>query len=264
MFYPKDIMSLRLFIKKITEEKLSYYVIGNGTNLLINDRHFDEVFINLKDICKIGKINKKMFFIPSGINSSKAALFLAKKGYKNAEFLSIIPGTIGGAIYMNAGAYNSSISDIIKYVLYLDPLNDLILLKKEDCMFDYRTSIFSKRKGIILGAIIEVDNAKFKYAPLEKIKTLVKNKKETQPLNTKCAGSTFKNPKDMASWEIVERLGFKGTNINDAYVSNKHANFIINNGNATFDDIYTLIKKIKKKAKEDLDIDLEYEWKILE
>ena len=257
-------MSLRLFIKKLKEENLAYYVIGKGTNLLINDRYFKEVFISLKDINKICKINEKMFFIPAGINSSKASFMLSEKGYTNAEFLSVIPGTIGGAIYMNAGAYNSSISDIIKNVLYLDPLDDLILLKKEDCKFGYRTSVFSKRHGIILGAIIEVENARFKSAPLEKIRTLVEKKKESQPISTKCAGSTFKNPKDMSSWEIVERLGFKGMNIKDAYVSNKHANFIINNGNATFDDIYTLIKNIKAKAKEKLNIDLEYEWKILE
>lgn len=263
MFFPKDIMSLRTFYKEIKQRNIAFYIIGKGTNLLINERFFNSVFINLSLINRIGKISKTRYYIPSGITASKAALTLAQKGLTKCEFLSVIPGSIGGAIYMNAGAYSYSISDIIEYVVYLDFDNDLQLIKKEDCFFKYRSSCFKNRNGIIIGAIVNLQQSRSLKAPLEKIKYYVSCKKETQPLNKKSAGSTFKNNDTIYAWKVIDKLGYRGKKLGGAKISEKHTNFIINDSNATFNDIYELMMLIKDEAKNKLDVMLECEWEIL-
>lgn len=263
MYFPKDIASLRRVYKYIIDNDIMYFIIGNGTNVLINERYFNQVFINLKNIDIFEKINDSKYLISSGKTSSKVAYELSKKGYTGLEFLSVIPGSIGGAIYMNAGAYNKEMIDIIEYVLFINEKAELVLMNKDECLFNYRTSVFQKMQGIIVGVIINIKKSKYKEAPIQKIREYVSNKKENQPLGQNNAGSTFKNLPNVNAWQIVDKLGYRGKTYGGAKVSNKHTNFIINNNGATFDDIYNLTMEIKEKAKEVLDIDLECEWKII-
>lgn len=263
MFFPKDIDSVKKVYRYILNNNLSYFIIGNGTNLLINERYFNQVFINLKNIKTFHKLNSNHFFIGAGCTGSKIALELSKKGYSGLEFLGVIPGTIGGAIYMNAGAYSFDVSKVTDYVLILNEKAELKLINKNNCMFGYRSSIFQKQKSIILGIIVNVRKTKYKDAPYSKIKYYASNKKNTQPLDKKNAGSTFKNSDSVNAWQVIDKLGYRGKSLGGAKVSNKHANFIVNNDQATFNDIYTLTKQIQKDAKEILNIDLEYEWEIL-
>lgn len=264
MYFPKDIYSLRLVYEYIINNSIDFYIIGNGTNLVINNRYFNKVFINLKELNKIYYLDDNKILILSGVRSMKAAYMLGKRGYTKQEFLSVIPGSIGGSIYMNAGAFNNSIDNIIENVLILDSCSKLKLLKKEECDFSYRKSIFMKdSKVIILGGIFKLLKAQRKDTPLKLIKEYVSSKRKIQPLHLRSAGSTFKNPKEICAWELVDKLGYRGSELGGAKVSQMHSNFLINNNHATFNDIYNLMFEITLKAKETYNIDLECEWQIL-
>lgn len=263
MYFPKDIFSLRRVYKYLIKYKLDYFIIGNGTNLVINDRYFDQVFINLKELKNTYFLKNNNILVLSGKSLPTLSLELAKKRYTKAEFLSVIPGTIGGAIYMNAGSFNQEISEIIQSVLVLDEEGELKLIDKEYCDFKYRSSIFRKRKMIIIGAILKLKKVSSKDEGISKIKYYQSSKKDIQPLNVKSAGSTFKNTSSVKAWEIVEKLGFRGKVNGGAKVNEKHTNFLVNHNHASFKDIYELMEEITKKAKEVYDISLECEWEII-
>lgn len=263
LYKPYTLDDLFVAYRYIIEENIPYYIIGNGSNILASDKVFNIVVISLKELNKITRITNNKFIVGSGVLTNKLAFELAKQGYTKQEFLSVIPGTIGGAIYMNAGAYNSSMEDIVYDVTYLTEKGKLITLSKKELDFEYRSSIFKKLKGIIVSVTIELDKALVKNAPLEKIATYKRNKKETQPINVLSAGSTFKNINDLKAWQIVDKLGYRGYIYNGVMVSTNHSNYIINNGNATYNDMITLLNIIKKEAKEKLNIELECEWEII-
>lgn len=263
MYFPKDIYSLRKVYKYILDNKIDYFVIGNGTNLIINDRYFDQVFINLKDLNNTYFLNNNNVLVLSGKSLPTFSLEVAKRKYTKAEFLSVIPGSIGGAIYMNAGAFNQEISDIIESVLILDEEGKLCLISKEDCLFNYRTSIFKERGTIILGGIFKLKKVSSKEETINKIRFYRSSKKDVQPLNVKSAGSTFKNTNNIKAWEIIDNLGYRGKTKGGAKVNEKHTNFLVNHNHASFNDIYELMNEITSKAKEVYDINLECEWEIL-
>lgn len=263
MYFPKDIYSLRKIYKYIIKHKLEYFVIGKGTNLVINESYFNQVFINLKHLNDYFYLKDDKVLILSGNISSKIAYHLASLGYSGCEFLSVIPGTIGGAIYMNAGAYDSQMSDIIDSVLVIDNTGHLKLIKNSDCEFSYRKSIFKIQKFIILGATLKLIKVDSKEIPLEKIRHYVSSKKDNQPLNAKSAGSAFLNPNGIQAWKLIDQMGYRGKCIGGAKVSEKHTNFLINHNHASFSDIYNLMLDITYHAKEKYDVDLECEWEIL-
>lgn len=261
-YLPRNLDDLIIAFRFIIQEKIPYLVIGKGSNLLVSDREFDVVVINLKNICKIIQVDKNKFIIGAGINNATLSYQLAKIGYTGIEFLSVIPGTIGGSIYMNASAYGSSISDIVKEITYLDSDGKLINIVNKDVNFSYRYSIFQEKKVIITNVLIEVKNLKNNNLPLEKIHTLKNNKKETQPLAFASAGSTFKNGINYNAWEIIDKLGYRGYSENGIMVSKTHTNYLINIKDAKFNDMVNFINKIKLEAKQKYNIDLECEWEI--
>jgi len=193
----------------------------------------------------------------------KLALKTANLGLSGLEFASGIPGTIGGALYMNAGAYNSSMSDIILETQVLDENLNIITLTNQQLNFGYRYSILKQKDYICLNA-----KMKLKKRNKEEILNIIKTRKEkrlqSQPLEFPSAGSVFRNPEGMYAGKLIEDLGLKGENIGDAYISEKHANFIINKGNASGEDIDKLITLIKKQVKEEYDIELINEQEIIE
>lgn len=264
LYRPKNLDDLILSFKYIIENKIPYFVIGNGSNILASDHNFKMIVISLKNLSKITKIKNNLFLVEAGISDNNLSLYLAKLGYTKCEFLSIIPGTLGGAIYMNAGAYNMEIKDIIKEVTYISGDGKLITKTKDELEFSYRSSIFKNEKAIIVSALIEVEEANIKSYPKEKIATLRSIKKDIQPINLLSAGSTFKNGTNYEAWKVVDNLGYRGYSINDAMVSTLHTNYIVNSGNATYQDMIELITKIKIDAKEKYNIDLECEWEILD
>ena len=263
MYFPKDIYSLRKVYKYVIQNNYDYFIIGKGTNLVIDECYFNKVFINLKKLDQYFYLKDNKVLVLSGAFSSKIAYTLAKHKYTGCEFLSVIPGTIGGAVYMNAGAYNNQMSDIIDSVLIIDNDGHLKLIKNNECGFAYRYSNFKKEKNIILGTILKLKKVDNEKIPLEKIRLYVSNKKDNQPLNAKSAGSTFLNPKGVQAWELIDKIGYRGKVFGGAKVSEKHANFLINHNHASFSDIYNLMLEITLNVKNHCNIDLECEWEIL-
>jgi len=193
---------------------------------------------------------------------NKLALTLINKGYKGLEWASGIPGTVGGSIYGNAGCYGSSISEVLINATIYDGEN-IIKLTNEELNFKYRYSLLKENKNyIILSCEFKIEKSN-----IEELKEIVfdrtKKRIETQDLSHPSCGSVFRNPEGTSSWKLIDGVGLKGYNINGAMVSNKHANFIINNGNATGKDIIELIKLIKEEVKKKYNIDLVLEQEII-
>lgn len=253
---PKSDVALMRVIHILNEEKIPYYVLGRGSNLLFGDQDFHGAVINLD------RTLNECYFEPDGTVIAQAGcslIRLANEAMKHSlsglEFASGIPGSVGGGLFMNAGAYKSDLSQILIDVCVLKE-NRIEWMKKENLEYAYRHSIFQKnRDWTILAArfqLFEKDK--------EEILNLMNSRKErrfaSQPLDRPCAGSTFRNPEEMPAWKIIDELGFRGMKKGGAQVSEKHSNFIVNVGDAKAEDVYFLIREIKKKAKEVYDIDL--------
>jgi len=261
IIYPNNIEDLIELLKHLKKEKTKYLVIGNGSNLILK-KDYNGVIIKLDKFDQL-EINDDIVTVGAGYSLMKLALKTANLGLSGLEFASGIPGTIGGALYMNAGAYNSSMSDIILETQVLDENLNIITLTNQQLNFGYRYSILKQKDYICLNA-----KMKLKKRNKEEILNIIKTRKEkrlqSQPLEFPSAGSVFRNPEGMYAGKLIEDLGLKGENIGDAYISEKHANFIINKGNASGEDIDKLITLIKKQVKEEYDIELINEQEIIE
>ena len=242
-------------------DKIKYTIIGVGSNLLVRDSGYDGLIIKLgKNFNRI-KIKKNFLSVGAGVLDLNLAKFALKNSIKDFEFFAGIPGTIGGAVIMNAGCYGAKTSDNLNRVLLLNANGEIKYKYLEELNLKYRSSTIGKN-SIILQA-----DFNFEYSSHEKI--LKKNKyvkskrKETQPIKEKTSGSTFKNPKSGFAAELIEKAGCKGMKVGDASVSYMHSNFIINNGTATASDIENLAEKVKNRVKEVHGVELEWEIKIL-
>lgn len=264
LYRPTCLDDLILGYRYICKNNLDYFVIGNGSNILASDKEYSGIVISLKDLTKVTQISDNKFIVSGGISSAKFSFELAKLGFTGAEFLSVIPGTIGGAIYMNSGAYGKEMKDIVKEVTFLNESGKLDVIDITEMDFSYRNSVFKRLKGIIISAVIEVKFSYIKNLAFEKIATYKKNKKNTQPINLLSAGSTFKNGTDFNAWSIIDELGYRGYVLNNVMVSTAHTNYLVNLGNASFSNMVELIKKIQNDAKEKMNIDLECEWEIID
>lgn len=266
IFYmPADLDTLMTAYHYILANQLPYLVIGNGSNMLVNDRAISVIVISLKNLNEVTKIDEVTYRVAAGIKAPVLAGRMAEAGLTNGEFMSVIPGTIGGLTYMNAGAYKKCMADIITSITYLDDKGSLKTIENVDNLlhFSYRHSIFKEIPGIIVYVTIKLEKAKHIDDPHNKIKKYLQTKKETQPLTRGNAGSTFKNSENGSTWKIIDQLGYRGYRIGGAKVSEKHANFLINDDEATFEEMELLINKIQQSAKEKLNIDLECEWEII-
>lgn len=250
-------------IKICNENKLKYFVIGNGSNLLVSDEGYNGVIIKLKrEFSKI-EVNENKLTIQSGAKLSEVFKVTLDNSLKGFEFASGIPGTIGGAIYMNAGAYGNEMKDVVEYVEVIDIDNlKVIKLNLEDLEFGYRKSIIQRKNFIVTSVTLNLD-----FGDKKEIKSIYEDLNERrnskQPMDFKSAGSTFKRPNGYFASKLIEDSGLKGHSINDAQVSEKHAGFVINRGNASCDDILNLVNHIKKVVFDKFNVELEMEIKIL-
>jgi len=258
----KTLDELKYVLKIAKQEKFPITIIGNGSNVLVKDNGIRGIVIklNFKDMAMI---DEETFNVGAGVQ----LILLAREAFQRLltglEFASGIPGTIGGAIKMNAGAYGGQMSDIVVTTTYLDENMELKTINNEEHNFRYRKSIFAENeKYIIISSII-----KLKKGKLEDIKKAMfentNSRIEKQPINYPSAGSTFKRGEGYIAAKLIDDAGLKGYNIGDAYVSEKHAGFIVNKGNATAKDICSLIEHIKKVVYEKFKVELELEIKIL-
>ncbi|MGM9834524.1 MAG: UDP-N-acetylmuramate dehydrogenase [Bacilli bacterium] len=254
---PYSISDLQQAIRYLKDNNIKYFIIGNGSNLVLSSKLNDIVFIKLTNISAIA-VHKEynIVYAEAGAMLPKLASISIENELTGLEFAMGIPGTIGGSIVGNAGAYNSCILDYVKNVTILDDNLEIKTLEHEDIKYGYRTSMFKEKKNCVILA------AKFylKNGDKENSLALVEERRikrlETQPLEYPSAGSVFRNPKGDYAGAIIENCKLKGISIGGATVSTKHANFIINDNNATSEDVYNLINHVHKVVLEETKVDL--------
>jgi len=259
---PSNKQDLIDIVRLSKEHKQTVTIIGSGSNLLISDHGIKGVVISIKHCLRTINIDVDKIYVECGIMLGKMVKESMKHDLKGLENLIGVPGTLGGALMMNAGAWGGEISENLETVELLNERNEIQVLSKADIDFSYRSSSFSK-DIILLSATF-----KLKKSPKEIIQDnfdLAKlGRKNTQPLNYRSAGSVFKNPSTKHSaGMLIDQSGLKGFSIGGAKISNKHANFFVNNGNAKADDMLSLIKKAKNTVKEKFNIELNLEVKLL-
>ena len=243
--YPNNINNLKQMLKLIHKYNIKYFILGKGSNTLFSDKEFNGVIIKLDKLNNF-KIKQTEIYVESGMILSKLVQASVKNELTGLEFAIGIPGTIGGAIYMNAGAYGNNMSNIVKSVIVLNEKFQIKEIPLEKLKFDYRYSIFQDNKNLICVAA----NIKLEHGNHDEIASKIKEnllkRKNSQPLEYPSAGSVFRNPKGNYAGKIIEELGLKGKIIGGAEISTKHANFIINkNNNASSSDILNLIKLVQ-------------------
>lgn len=260
--YPNNINNLKQLLKLIHKHNIKYFILGKGSNTLFSDKEFNGVIIKLDKLNNF-KIKETEIYVESGMILSKLVQASVKNELTGLEFAIGIPGTIGGAIYMNAGAYGNNMSNIVKNVIVLNEKLQIVEIPLEKLKFDYRYSIFQANKNLIcVAANIKLEHGNHDEI-VSKIKENLLKRKNSQPLEYPSAGSVFRNPEGNYAGKIIEELGLKGKNIGGAEISTKHANFIINKNNASSSDILNLIKLVQKEAKDKYKIDLKLEQQLV-
>lgn len=259
---PRSIEEIRQIIEVVKENKVPYYVVGNGSNLLVSDDGYRGVIINLFN-------NFSDITVEGNTITASAGALLGKIGYtalKNSltgfEFATGIPGTLGGAVVMNAGAYGGEMKDVLSEVTVLTKEGELLTLKADELELGYRTSIIAKKDYIVLEGKIQL-----KPGEPDKIKAVIDDlafrRRDKQPLEYPSAGSTFKRPKDNFAGKLIMDAGLRGYTSGGAMVSDKHCGFVINKGDATCEDVIKLTDHVKEEVKNQFGIELELEVKKL-
>lgn len=257
--YPKNVSSLITLLKILNMNNIKYKILGNGSNLLFSDDDFDGIIIKLDEFNDVSFLSNNRIRVGAGFSLMKLSLMAAKKGLAGLEFAAGIPGTIGGAIFMNAGAYKSDMGYVVQQVKVLTPDFRVITLENREMDFHYRTSYLQKNpKYICLEVVLKLAKGE-REAIEEVIKERRNRRMESQPLEYPSAGSVFRNPEGYYAGQLIEELGYKGHRNGGAMVSSKHANFIINYDHATGREIRDLILEVHDKVLEKHGIDMKIE-----
>ena len=253
--YPENTLSLQGVMNKLNQNHIPYKVIGKGSNLLCSDEPFDGVIIRLDRYLCNAYFDNEHLVAEAGCSIIALSYEAMKNELSGLEFASGIPGTVGGVTFMNAGAYKSSMADVIDSVsVYRD--GKIEWIQNADCGFSYRTSIFQKHPDWIILAV----KMTLQKGDQKEIRELMDSRRErrmnSQPLDKHSAGSIFRNPEEIPAWKLIEGAGFRGKRIGDAVVSEKHVNFIVNENHASAKDFITLVTDVQKAVKDKYDIDL--------
>lgn len=260
VFYPKNVTSLKKALTLFKENNINYKIFGNGSNIIPSDKIYDGVIIKLSSLNNL-KINDEVIEVEAGYSLMKLAKEVIKLGLSGLEWANGIPGTIGGAVYMNAGAYKQDMSFVLEKITALDENMNIVTLNKDELDFSYRHSRLMEENLICLSAILKLE--KKDISLIEEVVNKRKEKRmETQPLEYPSAGSVFRNPFNDFAGRLVEECNLKGKQIGGAMISLKHANFIINKDNATGKDVLDLINLAKKEVKEKFNIELKQEQEL--
>ena len=241
---------LSQIVKLCKEENVEYFILGNGSNLLVSDKGVDYVVICLKgDFKNISLLDNNSLYCGAGASLASLCREAEKNGLSGLEFAWGIPGTVGGAAYMNAGAYGGEMKDVVYSVHHIDKDGNLGTIKSSDLNFSYRHSIYKENGYIIIGITVKLklDN---KNEIRNKMDDFMDRRKSKQPLEYPSAGSVFKRPEGNYAGTLIEQCGLKGKTIGGAQVSEKHAGFIINIGGATCNDVQQLIEHIQSTVKD--------------
>jgi len=243
----------------IRELDLNFKILGKGSNLLASDATFEGVVINTEKALDYVIVDGTTVCLGAGVSDVKVARDMARLGLSGMEFLSGVPGTIGGAVFMNAGAYLKEMKDILQKVQILDEHNQLKWCLAEELELTYRTSIFQRKSDwIIIEAVVCLEEGDSTHS-LQLIRERKEKRKASQPLEMPSAGSTFRNPEGYAAWQLVEEAGLRGFSVNGAMVSDKHSNFVVNHNSATAQNVADVIAHVKQVIKEQRDLEMHQE-----
>ncbi len=258
--FPNNVESLKEILKYIKNNNIRFKVFGNGSNILASSKEYDGVIIKLNNLNNL-KHEGEFVEVEAGYNFALLANQVSKEGYSGLEFACGIPATVGGAVYMNAGAYLSDVSNVLVKVDILDENFEVKTLENKDLDFSYRHSIFMEKDWIVLKAYF-----KLKKGDKDQIVALIEDRKKrrfsSQPLEYPSAGSVFRNPEGNYAGKLIEDSNLKGYTYGGGQISDKHANFIINKDNASAEDIKYLMDLAKEKVKENYGIDLHVEQEL--
>lgn len=266
MCFPESAEDLQTVCDVLCEQNITPFILGNGSNILASDEPLDLVVINTSKLDSISIINDMENFCDvkaySGTLLSKLAVFAYEHGLSGLEFSHGIPGSVGGAVVMNAGAYGEEMKDVIIETEAYSKADGLKVLTAADNNFSYRHSRFSDSNEIVVSAVMRLKKGD-KKSIKDKMDELSTRRKESQPLNIPSGGSTFKRPKEGYAAALIENAGLKGYTVGDAMVSEKHSGFVVNNGNATFADVISVVEHVQKVISEKNKFRLETEIKIV-
>lgn len=259
---PHSTKEVQQTVQICKEENLPYFILGNGSNLLVSDKGYRGAIIQLwknfsdisvKDCCITAK---------AGALLSKVAAEALEEGLTGMEFASGIPGTIGGAVFMNAGAYGGEMKDIIKEVKVLDDQGEVRVLSNEEMKLGYRTSIVKEKGYTVLSAVLQLKKGDVSVIR-ETMEDLKNRRTSKQPLDMPSAGSTFKRPEGYFAGKLIMDSGLRGFSVGGAQVSEKHCGFVVNKGGATAEDVTALIREVQTRVKEKFGVELETEVRFL-
>ncbi len=263
MAFPKNTDELRRILKTSALLDIKPFILGAGTNILAPDEGLRGIVICLKDsLDAIQMLDERHICVAAGVTMSRAAIFAANHGLGGFEFMHGIPGTVGGGVYMNAGAYGSEIKDVCQSVEVMTSDGQIVTYTADQMEFSYRHSRLQQEDSVVLSAVFEL-------VPMEKdiiranMQDLLMRRKKSQPLEYPSAGSAFKRPDSGYAAAMIDQAGLKGYRIGGAAVSDKHAGFIVNLGGATATDVKTLIENVSCQVFDQTGIRLEPEIRIL-
>lgn len=259
---PTTAEALKGTLEACREAGIPYYILGNGSNLLVSDTGYSGVIIQLfKNMNQIN-VEGRTVAAQAGALLTKVAHEAARESLTGLEFASGIPGTIGGAMVMNAGAYGGEMKDVVEKVLVLTPEGELLWLAKEELELGYRTSILAKKGYIVLEAVLRLEEGASAQIE-ERMEELKEARVSKQPLEYPSAGSTFKRPEGYFAGKLIVDAGLRGFCVGGAQVAEKHCGFVINRGDATAQDVLDLIAHVKAEVKRQFGVELEMEVKLL-
>ena len=259
---PKTPEEVAEVVRFCHEHAQPYYVLGNGSNLLVSDEGYRglvlQLYRNFNDI----QVNGETITVQSGAMLAAVARTAYQTGLTGLEFASGIPGTIGGAVVMNAGAYGGEMKNVLKEVTVLTKEGEVLVIPAKALELGYRTSVIPKNGWIVLGAVLQLKKGDQEQI-LARMEELKEQRITKQPLDLPSAGSTFKRPEGYFAGKLIMDAGLRGFMVGGAQVSEKHCGFVVNRGNATAADVWELICEVKRRVKEMTGVELEPEVKLL-
>ena len=261
MIFPKSKQDLIKVVEIINKNKMQLAILGSGSNVLVSDNGIRGAVISLKNSLKQIEVDDNILYAECGTMLGKIVKHAVKNNLIGLENLNGVPGTLGGALIMNAGAWGGEISENLIHVEVINSKSEIQKIQKKDLNFSYRQSSFNK-DDILLSAKFNLKKAD-KDIIKENFIEAQSGRKKSQPLNKRSAGSLFKNPKNNSAGKLLDEAGLKGFSIGDAKISEKHANFFINDGDATSKDMLMLIKKAHKEVKDKFNVNLSLEVKLM-
>lgn len=249
---------LRKLIPYFENVGVEYFVLGKGSNLLVGDKGYPGVILQISDACQQIEAEENRLQVQAGAALSKVALFAMERGLEGLEFAAGIPGTVGGGVVMNAGAYGGEMKQVVESVRVLSSEGEILTLDNDTMEFGYRTSIIRNRNFTVLSVTFRLREGN-REEIRARIEDFQKRRMEKQPLNYPSAGSTFKRPEGYFAGKLIMDAGLRGLQIGDARVSDKHCGFVVNVGKATARDVTDVIEEVQEKVRERFGVSLERE-----